>query len=114
MLQFCSDTPFRLSVCNADGKIGILEWNVLWGEIPFLEKIWFEPVHRHKGYGKQAMAYFEKMLSGKGYRCALVSTRKDEDGQHFFRKIGYRDCGALDMSGFTRQCAEEIFLFKTF
>ena len=114
MPYFKIDAPFCISVWNAEKSIGSLKWTLLWGEVPFLEKIWIDAPERRKGFGTQAMTYFESMLARAGHTCALVSTRADEDGQHFFRKLGYADCGALDMHKFTQQSAAEIFLFKTF
>ena len=30
-----------------------------------------------------------------GYGMVLTSTQVDEDAQHFYRKLGYKDCGGL-------------------
>lgn len=36
------------------------------------------------------------------YGMLMVSTQVDEDAQHFYRKIGYKECGGftVDISGF--------------
>ena len=42
----------------------------------------------------------------------LTSTQVDEDAQHFYRKLGYKDCGGfvIDVTGF--QQAMEMFMIK--
>ncbi|MFR8872654.1 MAG: hypothetical protein ACLVHV_03765 [Oscillospiraceae bacterium] len=51
-------------------------------------------------------------MSRAGHGMVLVSTQSDEPAQHFYRKLGYRDCGCLllDIPGY-RQPAE-LFLCK--
>ena len=95
-------------------KGGHAALDALWGEVPFLETLLIEEGERGKGCGRAAMRCFEELLRRKGHRGALLSTREDEGAQHFFRRLGYTDCGALDMSGFTPQKAKELFLYKAF
>ena len=42
----------------------------------------------------------------------LTSTQVDEDAQHFYRRLGYRDCGGLvmDVPGYEQPM--ELFLVK--
>lgn len=42
----------------------------------------------------------------------LTSTQVDEDAQHFYRKLGYRDCGGfvIDVPGYEQPM--ELFLSK--
>ena len=42
----------------------------------------------------------------------LTSTQVDEDAQHFYRKLGYKDCGGfvIDVTGF--QQPMEMFMIK--
>ena len=44
MPYFKIDAPFCISVWNAEKSIGSLQWTLLWGEVPFLEKILGENV----------------------------------------------------------------------
>ena len=43
---------------------------------------------------------------------ALTSTRADEDAQHFYRKLGYKDCGGfvIDIQGYEQPM--ELLLIK--
>lgn len=114
MLTLEENAPFSLSVMQDGRQIGVIRWKLLWDEIPFLELIRLEEGERKKGFGTRALALFECLLKERKFRSVLVSTREDETGQDFFRKLGYRDCGGIDMSGFTAQKAKELFLYKNF
>lgn len=58
------------------------------------------------------MAHWEQDMRARGYPIVLTSTRTDEAAQHFYRKIGYRDCGCLvmDLPGAAQPM--EMFLVK--
>lgn len=68
--------------------------------------------HRRQGFGRAAMALWESELVRAGHRMVLVSTRADESAQHFYRTLGYRDCGCLllDAPGYGQPA--ELFLSK--
>lgn len=34
-------------------------------------------------------------MKQKGFKTVMTSTQSDEDAQHFYRKLGYRDVGCL-------------------
>ncbi len=38
---------------------------------------------------------WEKDMKEQGYGMLLTSTQADETAQHFYRKLGYKDCGGL-------------------
>ena len=44
----------------------------------------------------------EKVRCGQGYGMLMTSTQVDEDAQHFYRKLGYKDCGGfvIDVPGY--------------
>ena len=58
------------------------------------------------------MSLWEAQLIQAGHGMVLVSTQSDESAQHFYRKLGYRDCGylLLDAPGYQRPA--ELFLSK--
>ena len=51
-------------------------------------------------------------MKEQGYGMLLTSTQVDEDAQHFYRRLGYRDCGGLvmDVPGYEQPM--ELFLVK--
>jgi ribosomal protein S18 acetylase RimI-like enzyme len=50
---------------------------------------------RRKGMGRQLMAFWEQEMKAKGHKLAMTSTNVDEEVQHFYRKLGYRDSGGI-------------------
>lgn len=41
------------------------------------------------------MEYWEQDMKRQGYGMLLTSTQVDETAQHFYRKLGYKDCGGF-------------------
>ena len=94
------------------GIVGILRYQLFWETIPFLTLLLLKEAHRRQGFGRAAMALWESELVRAGHRMVLVSTRADESAQHFYRTLGYRDCGCLllDAPGYGQPA--ELFLSK--
>ena len=57
--------------------------------------------------------YWENDMKSQGFRMLLTSTQVDENAQHFYRKLGYKDCGGLviDIPGYEQPM--ELFLIKS-
>lgn len=92
--------------------VGVLRYTLFWDSIPFLNLIFLDSSHRRQGIGRQAMALWEREMKRMGHGMCLVSTQSDEEAQHFYRALGYKDCGCLtmDISGYEQP--PEIFLAK--
>lgn len=82
--------------------IGILRYNLFWDNTPFCTMLFIDDDYRGKGYGKQMMEYWKQDMKTKGYGMLMTSTQVDEDAQHFYRKLGYKDAGGfiVDVPGF--------------
>ena len=82
--------------------IGILRYNLFWDNTPFCTMLFIEDSYRSKGYGRQMMEHWEQDMKAQGYGMLMTSTQVDEDAQHFYRKIGYKDAGGfiVDVPGF--------------
>ncbi len=90
-------------VCVEDGKIiGVLRYNLFWDNIPFCTLLYIDDDHRKQGYGKLLMERWEQDMNSHGYGMLMTSTQVDEDAQHFYRKLGYKDCGGfiVDVPGY--------------
>lgn len=74
--------------------------------------LFVEQERQGRGYGKKLMEYWETDMKSRGYGMALVSTQVDEAAQHFYRKLGYKDCGGfvVDIPGYEQPM--ELFLVK--
>lgn len=87
---------------------GWLRWNLFWDNTPFMNLLFLLEPYRGHGYGKEMVAFWEKQMREAGYKRVLTSTLSSEGAQHFYRKLGYADCGALLLPGEPL----EIFLTK--
>jgi ribosomal protein S18 acetylase RimI-like enzyme len=93
--------------------IGVLRYNLFWDNTPFLSLIHLGEHYRRKGFGKKAMRHWEKEMQMLGYRAVMTSTQVDENSQHFYRKLGYKDAGCLvlDIQGYEQPL--EMFMIKS-
>lgn len=78
-----------------DKPIGLLRYNLFWDNTPFCTMLFIDKEYQGKGYGKQLLEYWEKDMKSQGYGMLLTSTQVDENAQHFYRKVGYKDCGGF-------------------
>ena len=119
--EHMSEAEFSLKVRDKRGYIisdsgkpvGILRYNLLWDNIPFLTLIIFEESARGKGFGRQAMLHWEQEMRQLGYKMVMTSTQVDEDAQHFYRKLGYVGKGSLAFDNTPLLQPLEMFLMKT-
>ena len=93
--------------------IGLLRYNLFWDNTPFCTMLFIDEDYQGKGYGKELMKYWEKDMKSQGYGMLLTSTQVDEEAQHFYRKLGYKDCGGfvIDVPGYEQPM--EMFLIKS-
>ena len=90
-------------VLTANGEAaGLLRFGLFWDGIPFCNMLAVRLELRRRGYGRLLMERWERDMRAQGYRLVMTSTRADEGAQHFYRKLGYRDCGGflLDFPGY--------------
>ena len=92
--------------------IGIMRFNMMFEFVPFLTLMWLEEPYRSKGLGTKALAYWEDEMRSLGYKMVMLSTQVDEDGQHFYRKRGYKDMGAIVMDIPPYEQPLEMFMGK--
>ncbi len=100
-------------VLLAEGQpVGLLRYNRFWDSIPFCTLLYVDEPRRGEGLGRRLMEHWEREMKALGHGMALVSTQVDEDAQHFYRKLGYKDCGCLmlDVPGYEQPM--EMFLAK--
>ncbi len=92
--------------------IGLLRYNLFWDNTPFCTMLFIDFRFQGKGYGTKLMKYWENDMKSQGYGMVLTSTQVDEEAQHFYRKLGYKDCGGLvvDIQGYEQPM--ELFLIK--
>lgn len=99
----------RLRIIESAGEpVGFLKFYVIWEELPFLEVLMVREDRRRRGIGRDAVRAWEREMAARSFQQALISTQADETAQEFWRRIGYRDCGALTLPG----KPAELFLFR--
>lgn len=114
------ETEFRNKVQEHRGyvlvedgaPIGLLRYNLFWDNTPFCTLLYVAPDIQGRGYGRKLMEHWEQEMKLLGYGMVLVSTQVDETAQHFYRKLGYKDCGGLmiDVPGYEQPM--ELFMIK--
>jgi ribosomal protein S18 acetylase RimI-like enzyme len=80
---------------NNEKIIGWLRYNLFWDNIPFLNMIYILEDYWKMGIGKKLVKYWENEMEGNGYKNVLTSTQSNEEAQHFYRKIGYKEIGGF-------------------
>jgi len=95
-----------------DMPIGILRYNLFWDNTPFCTMLFIDNDYQGKGYGKRLIEHWENDMKRQGYRMLLTSTQVNEQAQHFYRKLGYKDCGGfvIDIPSYAQPM--ELFLIK--
>jgi len=100
----------QIFICLEDNSpIGWLRYSYFWDIIPFMDMLFILENHRGKGRGRCLVHQWEADMFQSGADLVLTSTQADEEAQHFYRKLGYQDCGALFLQ---IQLPAEIFLSK--
>ncbi len=94
--------------------IGVMRYNLLFDFIPFLTLIFIDEQYRNKGFGKQALLFWEKEMRQLGHKMVITSTQIDEQAQHFYRKLGYIDKGGLFFDNTPFEQPQELFMIKVF
>lgn len=105
-----SGMAFVISVGNE--TVGVLRMGLFWDHIPFMHLLYIDREYRGMEYGRQAVLWWEEEMRRRGYVAALTSTQVDENAQHFYRKLGYEDCGALVLSLPCVKQPMEMFMIK--
>lgn len=92
--------------------VGILRYNLFWDNTPFCTLLYVSPSHQQTGRGRALMDFWESDMRTQGYDMVMTSTQVDESAQHFYRKLGYRDCGGLIMDIPGHEQPMELILVK--
>ncbi len=83
-------------VAAVDGtSVGCLRWGMFWDEVPFMNFLWVVAERRGQGVGTTLVAAWEASQIAAGHNMVLTSTVSAETAQHFYRRLGYVDSGAL-------------------
>ena len=93
---------------SAEGPLGFIKFYVLWEVLPFIEVIMIRNDCRGRGIGRAAVRAWEAEMSARAFQRAIISTQADETSQYFWRRVGYQDCGTLELPG----RPVELFMYR--
>ena len=86
----------QVAVCTkGETHLGCVRFGFAWDTVPFLNFIVVNEEVRRKGIGRALMEFWEQEMKAKGHKLVMTSTDVDEQAQHFYRKLGYRDSGGI-------------------
>ncbi|OCT12947.1 GNAT family acetyltransferase [Paenibacillus pectinilyticus] len=89
--------------------IGWLRYGYFWDNTPFMNMMKIDEPYRGKGLGKRVVYFWENEMKQRGFKSVMTSTLANEEAQHFYRKLAYKDAGCLLLPNEPL----EILLFKT-
>jgi len=75
--------------------LAVLRWGLFWDSIPFCHLLYVAEGARGRGLGRALTEHWERLLRSRGFGLVMTSTQADENAQHFWRRLGYRDCGGF-------------------
>jgi ribosomal protein S18 acetylase RimI-like enzyme len=84
-----------LVLWHDDRRAGALRFGYFWDEIPFMNLLWVQEGLRDRGFGTRLVSFWEDEMRESGHEIVMTSTLSNERAQHLYRRLGYRDCGAL-------------------
>ena len=71
-----------------DQVIGVLGAYTAYAEI-YIDELWVDSLHRHKGYGKKLIAELENHFKDKGFNNINLVTNQFQ-APEFYQKCGYK------------------------
>ncbi|MBQ8092771.1 MAG: GNAT family N-acetyltransferase [Clostridia bacterium] len=95
-----------------DEPAGLLRYSLFWDTIPFCNLLYVKPDKQRKGCGRALMTFWEHEMKSKGCDLVMTSTQADEQAQHFYRRLGYADCGGFTLPFPEYQQPLELILAK--
>ncbi len=75
--------------------IGMLRYSLFWDNTPFMNMICIKQSFQRKGLGSLMVKHWENDMKKQGHHRVMTSTLSNEEAQHFYRKLGYKDIGGF-------------------
>ena len=102
-------------VAEREGEVvGLLRFEWMWSEIPFIGLIRVEPEHRKQGVGRAMLAFLEAHLLGRELHHKILmssSEAMEPSAQSWHRHMGFVECGFI--MGLNEGDVGEVFFQKT-
>lgn len=88
-----------LIIKDEDTIVAWLRYGFFWDDVPFINLLYVEEKYRRLRLGTEMVLFWERKMANSGYKQAMTSSLASEDGQFFWRNLGYVDCGSLLFNG---------------
>ena len=86
----------RIYIVEKDSQfVGWLRYNLFWDNTPFINMLYILEEYRGRGFGRQAVEFWENEMRQQGYHTFMTSTQADEYAQHFYFRLGYEAAGGF-------------------
>jgi ribosomal protein S18 acetylase RimI-like enzyme len=90
----------RVLIVEVEGVFtGWLRFGYFWDCLPFMNMLHILEEWRGMGLGAGLVSFWEDEMLRTGYNLVMTSTMSNENAQHFYRRLGYIDAGALLLPG---------------
>ncbi|MBN1342589.1 MAG: GNAT family N-acetyltransferase [Phycisphaerae bacterium] len=97
-------------IARLEGAIvGWMTYVLLYDVIPFINELGVIAAHRRKGVGTQLVGFLESKAVEAGMLRIMTSSLADEEGQHFWRKLGFMDVGGVLLGNMGDEALEIFF-----
>ena len=112
--EFIQKVERRMSyIIEAENEpVGLLRYSLFWDSIPFCNLLYIKDGKQRQGYGRALVEYWEKDMKSRGFDLVMTSTQSNESAQHFYRALGYRDCGGFTLPFEGYEQPAELMLAK--
>ncbi|MDN4472750.1 GNAT family N-acetyltransferase [Demequina zhanjiangensis] len=90
----------RALLAEQDSEIvGWLRWSLFWDEHPFMNMLMVRADLRGNGIGTSLIEAWLDSARASQHVRVMTSTLSTESAQHFYRRLGFVDCGELQLPG---------------
>ena len=90
--------------------IGWLRFGLFWDCVPIMYMLMLKKEYRKKGIGTKLVNFWENEMKKQKFNLVITTTQDNEEAQHFYKKIGYKNVGAI--SDINEDGSNELFLIK--
>lgn len=96
MMQMEKIERSEVLICESNDEIiGVVRYSLFWDQIPFVNWIWVDPDRRRGSIGRRLIHEIALVARRLDRGIILASTQADEEAQHFYRRIGFKDIGGF-------------------
>jgi ribosomal protein S18 acetylase RimI-like enzyme len=87
-------------VARQNGRVvGWMRFGLFADVVPYIKMLSVVRNRRRRGIGTQLVGFWEREMRRRGFRLVMTTSQADEQGQHFYRRLGYTDSGGYVLPG---------------